>query len=148
MQLETITVQYVNPPKPGKKMGSIKDTTGRYINVWPDKLAQFQPNGTYNVLIEEGSWQGKQTYTLKSMADEAPAPKANGSAPIQEAKPLKPVPLAPRETSGKDAERMFVCSLMNAGIQAGQINLGEDDLTSTVTSLRFVWQQTFGKAEF
>jgi hypothetical protein len=43
---------------------------------------------------------------------------------------------------------MFVCSLMNAGIQAGQINLGEDDLTSTVTSLRFVWQQTFGKAEF
>ncbi len=143
MQLETITVQYVNPPKPGKKMGSIKDTAGRYINVWPDKLDQFQPNGTYNVMLEQGEWQGKTTYTLKSMADDTQ--RVPAAKPVTQAVPLKPIPLSPRETSPRDAERMFVCSLMNAAIQGKQVNLAEDDLASVVNSLRFVWQQTFGK---
>ena len=31
-------IAYVNPPKPGKKMGSIKTADGEFYNVWPDKL--------------------------------------------------------------------------------------------------------------
>ena len=146
-QLETVTVQYVNPAKPGKKTGSIKVTDGRYIDVWPDKLDQFEQNGTYSILTEQREFNGKTYYSLKGMADSAPAPKTNGAAPTpaREATPLKPVPLAPRETSARDAERMFVCSLLNAAIQANQIEVGGPELGSVVQALRQTWQQTFGK---
>ena len=148
MQLETITVQYVNPPKPGKKMGSIKDVAGRYINVWPDKLAQFQPNQTYSVLLEQGEWQGKTTYTLKSMADDAPAARPHlvpAPQAVQTPRAMQAIP--PRETSARDAERMFVCSLLNAAIQSGQVEIGSGELTSITNALRSAWQQTFGKDE-
>ncbi len=49
----TITPKYVNPPKEGRKTGSVKATDGIYYDVWPESLPQFQPNGVYNVEFTE-----------------------------------------------------------------------------------------------
>ena len=47
-----IEIQYVNPPREGKKTGSVKATDGKYYNVWPEKLDQFIEGQSYEVEVE------------------------------------------------------------------------------------------------
>lgn len=49
MPTATITVEYVNQPKPGKKMGSIKGSDGQYYGVWPNDLNQFRQGETVTI---------------------------------------------------------------------------------------------------
>ena len=49
-----------------------------------------------------------------------------------------------RPTAPRDAERMFVCSTLNAFIQTGRINDDVETLTRAVRDLRQVWAETFG----
>lgn len=135
MHTQTITVQYINPPKQqGGKKGSVKDTEGRYWGVWADKLGQYEQGKSYDILYETTQWQGKDQHTIKSASPRGAgvAPAANGNA-------------TPRQpTAPTDAERMWVCSLMNASIQSKQIPLTPDALTSQTNMFRQVWQDTFG----
>ena len=50
-----------------------------------------------------------------------------------------------RETCAKDAERMFTCSILNAFIQAGKVDLNGPQLVNHTLMLRKVWQHTFGQ---
>ena len=52
MPIAAVTIQYVNPPKEGRKMGSIKTEELGYIGVWPDKLDLFQKGKRYVVEYE------------------------------------------------------------------------------------------------
>ena len=70
----TIKVQYINQPRPGKKLGSVKTEDGRYFQVWPDKLSSFQPGGTYEVEYESSQFNGKTYDKVTSIA------AVNGSA--------------------------------------------------------------------
>src|SRR3984893_1568214 len=45
-----------------------------------------------------------------------------------------------RETCPRDAERMFVCSTLNAFIQAGKVHLEPEQLASATMMLRRLWQ--------
>lgn len=49
MPVATITCQYINEPKPGKKSGSIKTAELGYISVWADKLPYFEKGQRYTV---------------------------------------------------------------------------------------------------
>ena len=49
-----------------------------------------------------------------------------------------------RPTSPRDAERMFVCSTLNAFIQTGRVDCHVEVLASYVNTLRDVWAATFG----
>jgi hypothetical protein len=135
MPTGTITVKYVNQPKPGKKKGTVKTADGQMFGVWADKLAQFSPNMIYEVEYSEEMWQG-QTYRTITKATS----KSAAQAPTNGARNTY------RETSPGDAERMFVCSLLNAAIAAGKLQLGSEALVSAIKTTRSAWATTFGTA--
>ncbi len=112
MHTEIIQVQYVNPPKPGKKKGTIKTIDGKLFGVWANALNGFKPKETYAVEYAEEEWQG-QTYRTITKA----TLQANGTAGSS----LRSSRNTYRETSPGDAERMFVCSLLNAAIGSGKL---------------------------
>lgn len=53
-----ITAQYVNEPKIGKKMGSVKDTHGNYFYIWPNDLQKISPGQTFTVDYTRGNKDG------------------------------------------------------------------------------------------
>lgn len=61
-----ITVRYINEPKPGKKMGSIKDTNDNYYGVWPDKLHTYEVGKTYSIAYDEDHSNGRTFRNIKS----------------------------------------------------------------------------------
>lgn len=77
-----ITVQYVNQPKAGKKMGSVKDTTGALYGVWPDKLGLFQPGKAYEIEFKtsEGGFKSITKFSPVG-GGELGAQRGNGAAP-------------------------------------------------------------------
>jgi hypothetical protein len=137
MHTETIRVQYVNPPRPGKKKGTIKTSDGKLFGVWADALSGFTPNEAYAVEYVEQEWRGqtyrtitKATLQTNGTADPPPGPSRNTY----------------RETTPVDAERMFVCSLLNAAIGSGKLLLKTDDLVTAIKATRAAWISTFGAA--
>lgn len=65
MNTATIKVRYVNLPREGKKMGSVKTYDDDYYSVWPSDLGKFEPDQTYTVQYEESDYQGKTFKTIK-----------------------------------------------------------------------------------
>src|SRR5437016_10598295 len=68
MPKETVTIAYVNQPKEGKKMGSIKTTNGQYFNVYLDKLGLFGVGQTYEIEYGSREFQGKMYHNVKSVS--------------------------------------------------------------------------------
>jgi hypothetical protein len=73
----TIRIKYVNQPREGKKMGSIKGDDGTIIGVYPDKLNLFQQGQTYTVEYDEGEGGFKR---LKRIVPGAPSTLANDNS--------------------------------------------------------------------
>ena len=133
----TITVKYVNKPREGKKLGTIKTPDNQIYGVYPEKLGEFQENGIYDIEYRESQFpDGGSFKTITSAAKKGEAPRPMGRGPM-----------APRETSMKDAERMFVCSLLNAAITSGKVDFTGAKLEAAVNGLRGVWANTFGLIE-
>src|SRR4029078_9058931 len=65
MSMPTMDVEiaYVNPPKEGKKKGSIKTREGEYIGVWPDKLHLFKEGERYKIQYKQTQW-GKDFFAI------------------------------------------------------------------------------------
>ena len=117
-------------------MATVKDANNQLFGVYPEKLSEFQVNGIYDIEYEERQWEGRTFRTIKSAAKKGEAPRPMGRGPM-----------APRETSMKDAERMFVCSLLNAAITSGKVDFTGAKLEAAVNGLRGVWANTFGLIE-
>jgi hypothetical protein len=142
LETATVKVQYVNMPKEGKKKGSIRDSEGDYYGVWADKLHDFQAGETYEITFRENNG-----YRDVVAVKRAPAPKVAEEKPYTVVKTADPRPAANgyyRPTSPRDAERMFVCSILNAFIQTGRIENDGPALSHAVNTLRAVWGETFG----
>lgn len=139
MATATVTVQYVNQPKEGQRKGSIKTTDGSYYGVWPDKLGLFTKGGTYQIeFTETVSDSGKVFRDFKQMVG---APTQGGySGPRRGSNGGNYRPTAPQ-----DAERMFVCSILNAFAQSDTDVRLDEGLVDHVNTLRHVWQETFGQ---
>lgn len=138
MPTATITVKYVNPAKPGKKQGSVKTPDGQYYGVWADKVASFQQNTIYEVEYEERAGQDGTTWrTIKSFTEKGKA-QSGYNGPRRSGNTY-------RETSVKDAERIFVCGAINAGLSSGRLEFTQTALIETVNILRDVWDATFGQ---
>jgi hypothetical protein len=167
MPTTTMTIAYINPPKPGKQRGSIKGTDGRFLGCFADKFHLFEIGQTYDVEYNEVPMNGTILKTVKSATliepEPQPAPQpppvrrtaaspasASGRTVVGEASPAAAPPASPstagntyRETCPKDAERMFVCSTLNAFIQAGKVHLEPEQLAAATTMLRRLWQYAF-----
>ena len=156
----TVTVQYVNGPKPGKKLGTIKTREDEYFYVRPDMLRHFQQGETYDLGYTET--QGNNGLPLRTVQKAVPVKRAaadptenypSRQAARRDAEPQREPPRQPqngsgggyyRPTSPRDAERMFVCSTLNAFIQTGRVAEDVTALTGYVDMLRQVWRATFG----
>ena len=137
---ETVTVKYVNPPKDGKKRGTIKTTDDQFIGVWADKIHLFEVGKTYELEMTETESNGVTYRNVKTvkMVETPPAQVAAAAAAVSGGGTY-------RETCAKDAERMFTCSILNAFIQAGKVDLNGPQLVNHTLMLRKVWQHTFGQ---
>ena len=69
------TIAYINPPKEGKKKGSVKLEDGNYIGMWPNQLDQFSQGQAVTLLCESNEFQGKTYWNYK--------PSTNGQAQTQ-----------------------------------------------------------------
>jgi hypothetical protein len=143
---KVITVQAINFPPEGKKRGTIRTTEGQTLGVWPEKISLFRQGGTYDVAIEERNFNGA---TLRNITDARPLATPPAAAAEQQAntgngnagnggnagyyRPTAPV----------DAERMFVCSILNAFVQAGKVELEPRSLAAATMMLRRLWAYAF-----
>lgn len=134
----SITVAYVNPPKEGQRSGSVKTRDGAYYTVAPDKLSQFQKNGIYDIeYTEETGRDGRVWKTITTATKKGEAPATSGGARGG----------GMRETSPTDAERMFVCSMVNAAVSSGKIEFSAVAIAEAVNYMRQVWGGTFGQTK-
>lgn len=158
-----ITISNIYPAKPGKKTATIKDTDGLLFSVWPNQLAQFRNGETYEIEFTSKDVNGVTYRDIKSgrvtappspppsqftAQTQSPAPRSLSSAAAQPAE--KPSGNSGgsayyRPTSPQDAERMFVCSTLNAFIQTGRVDCHGPLLIEYINTLRGAWRETFGK---
>lgn len=131
MAQTTITVSFVNPPKAGKKKGSVKTTDDRIFGVWPDKLGLFQPGGTYVVDVEEREYQGTIYKTIKSIVSQS-----NGAT-------AKVAPAATGRPAQSTAEEMFVMGFLNRCYEGTGSVPDRLTLTMAVRNLRGAWRDGF-----
>jgi hypothetical protein len=138
-----IEVAYVNDPKPGGKKGSVKTKDGAYYGVWADKLSLFKPGGTYEVEYDESQFQGKTYRNIKTDKGIKTILEPGTETPDQ----YKSNGTFKYATNPTDAERMFVCSILNAYVAAGKVMLNSTEIEHGVKMLRSVWGDTFGRDE-
>src|ERR1700686_3180521 len=85
MPTTTMTIAYINPPKPGKQRGSIKGTDGRFLGCFADKFHLFEIGQTYDVNYNEVPMNGSLLKPVKSATliepDPRPTPRARRPSP-------------------------------------------------------------------
>lgn len=134
MPTTRMTIKYVNEPKEGKSRGSIKATDDTFLGCPQALLKLFEKGKTYDVTYSEsGEW--KTVTGATEVETERPRLAASNPSPTSQTK---------YETCAKDAERMYVCSLVNAFIQAGKIEPTAEHVTKATNAMRVAWQRTFG----
>ena len=143
MQKATVTVDFVNPPKDGKKFGSIKTKELGYVSVWPDKLDNFKKGQKYTIQYETTD---SGYHNFKAMAGGdfpdsdlgdtgvAPPPLPKPNYQTAPSRPVDPTP-----------ERIFVCGIVNSAVSSGRVELDRDAIIALVNEARSAWRETLGK---
>ena len=114
-QTAQIVAKYVNPPKPGKTYGSVKDEAGQYWDIDPRKV-QVEQGGTYTVEYSTREWQGKTYRTIQGAHPATPA-VAHAAAPVV-------AKVGNGQASSDDARVVpaHVSNILGHAIQAGFIS--------------------------
>lgn len=95
MPQTTVTLQYVNPPKPGKSWGSVKTPDGTRFAIPGAMISQVQQGGTYTFDYTEGANGFLGINTVFPAQEGAPvAPPQPAPAPMAPP-PYQPPPQAP-----------------------------------------------------
>jgi hypothetical protein len=161
LEYTTITVAYVNEPKPGQKSASIKDVDGVYYWIKPAEQRNYQPGASYEVGFATTQSNGYTNRLIKSAAPVQPRqPAPQRAQPMQAREPVQrsePIPAAQpahganhngngyyRPTSPRDARRMFICSQMNAIITSRQVQLSADAIADAIRMLSDAYDATLG----
>ncbi len=124
MNIATIEVQYANPPKPGKKQGTVKTTTDELYGIWPDKLGLIRPGQAYIIEFTERNFDGRIWRTINKVT---PAPEANDNRP------------AP--SLGADREFEFITRVLPAMLQACMVGREQKDIVEAARMLRNVYRE-------
>jgi hypothetical protein len=142
------------------KPGKIELTSGKVLRAFADKLQQVKKGDTYDFGCEPNEFRGVLNHTVRAVRAAQATPEPQRAMPAQaqreptrQSAPIEPPRQPPTQPNGnghyrpthpRDAERMFVCSTLNAYIQTGRVECVEDELIARVNTLRNVWQATFG----
>ena len=132
MPYATVTVRYVNDPKPGKKMGSIKSTDDVYYGAWPNQLRQFESGQTYDIEYEELGSGFKKFVRFQDEGQRQEPTKANG---------------ARRPGSGDQTEDNACMGLVNRAFHGTGVIPPVDELTNMFTNIRLAWRASKTRAD-
>lgn len=157
-----ITIANIYPARPGKKTATIKDTDGMLFSVWPNLVSQFRAGETFEIEFTSKDVNGVTYRDIKSgrvtTPPSPPPSQFTAQNPVPAPRSLSSAAAQPeagrngssggsqyyRPTSPRDAERMFVCSTLNAFISTGRIDCHHKMIAECVNELRAAWQMTFG----
>lgn len=134
MPLTDITVQFVNQPKPGKRMGSIKSSEGEYYGCPPTLLGQFRAGEVCKIDFNETPKDGGGTWK-------------NITRKIAGAGPPPVIQLPRQRTNPGDSEQIYTTALLKEFIAAGKLDLRTDSLVAATNAVREAYRQTFGGVE-
>ena len=129
----TLTAQYVNAVKPGKKMGSFKDAEGNYWFAYPSDLMRVVQGDSITVEYTEAQGdRGLSRFITKLVAingnQPAPPPSPTQAAPQQDERnpppPNQPPKPAAASATGAElqAESIFVTGIVGRTMQSGQFS--------------------------
>lgn len=124
----TIEVKYADPPKDGKKQGTVKTADGAIYGVWPDKLGLLRPGNVYEVEVTERKYNGRVYRTIVKAKPKAANSNTNADRPAQ-------------SHTNLDAEGEFVARVLSASIQACAVKYTQAGLIDTVRMLRNVYRE-------
>lgn len=130
-----MTVQLINPPANESDRGSLVGTDGTRLGLFREKVRLFEVGKTYEIEHTEGKYKNVRNakqVAAPPVAPSSPSPAQGGGGNYY------------RPTSPEDSERMFVCSLMNAFIQAGKIEPEQGRVIRAINVLREAYHATFG----
>jgi hypothetical protein len=140
----TVKIKYVNSPKEGKTRGSVKGTNNEFFGVDVSKLSLFEVGMTYDIrYTENGEWRTVVSATLiEPERKAAPQPATRpAAAPVATSVPGGDIN---RQTHPIDAERMFVCSMLNASIAARVIDPRDlKEMGQATTNFKRLWSFAF-----
>jgi hypothetical protein len=164
VRLHGTVVNILDSTAPNRS-GKIKLQSGEVLCAFPDKLNLVQMGNSYAFDVKaNGRFLDVKAVTPLSPTATAPrqpvpqrealpAPQAQQTArEFDPPPPRKPAASSNgnqfyRPTAPRDAERMFVCSTLNAFIQTGRINISTEGLVQHIKVLRAAWEATFGQDE-
>jgi hypothetical protein len=123
-----IEIAETHSPQFGKKVATVIAKGGDKFEIWPEKLADIQVGGKYEVDVAERDYNGR---TIKKITKATPV---NGAA--------KPA------TNGSavhtDGEPQFVATVLAALIAAGEVKNDKKQLFDATNMLRGLWGATLG----
>ncbi len=121
-----VTPQYVNPAKPGKQYGNIKEASGAKWIIPAGWDRMFVPNVTAHVDYETKTW-GAETVNIVRGVDGSlqPAPPQPGPpSPPPATQPLPSTPPQPGVSrDDKVAEEIFVTGIVGRAMGSGQFSV-------------------------
>jgi len=149
MTQATVTIQYVNEVKPGKKWGSVKTPEGVIFGVPPQLLPQFQAGGTYTIDYTEGDSGFKgvnNVWPAQGAPVAPPQPVQQPMPPMPAPMPSAPVPAPGGHTGppgmGIDAkaEDIFVTGVVGRCFHGTGTLPDAGTLTEIMQNLRMAWK--------
>lgn len=114
----TFTIANLYDPKPGKKTGTIKTTSGGWISYWPSDKHLFAEGGTYKAVCDAREWEGKTYYTIKSPGKGGGIDQMDGGAPQDH--PQAPLPAVSQPAGMSKDETITRLAIAKSCIEAGQ----------------------------
>ena len=134
MTTANITVEQINPPKEGKKMGSIKTKELGLLWCWPNQLEIFKVGHHYDIeYTTDGDFK-----KFKGMA-----PSSQADFPEHTLLPagVKNTPMVPPTLQ----EHIYVCGVVNNWVSRENSEVTEAKLIALTNTARNAWALTFGK---
>ena len=150
LEQATIRVAKVFDLKTGRRRGTLKDANGVLWSPWAKDMATYVEGRDYTVEFEINENGGVAYRNIESgRVLAAKSEPQRSSSTVSNGHSIGTRKMNDqqfyRPTSPRDAERMFVCSTLNAFIQTGRVDQDVTALTNYVETLRQVWRDTFGQ---
>lgn len=125
MPTATVKVDFVNPPKEGKKRGSIKGADGKYYWGTPAQIAMFQKGGTYTFEFDSKADDSGKVWHSITKLTEAAGPGA-----------------VPASGSGDGSTNIFVTGVVGRYLQGSAAPWPDAaDLEEMVRSAKNAWER-------
>ena len=125
-----VTPQYVNPAKPGKKFGNIKEASGVKWIIPAGWENLFSPNVPAHIDYEAQTWGSESVNIVRGVngnmqpAPTQPSPPNPMAPPVPQ--PLPAIPVPPQPVASRDdkvAEEIFVTGIVGRAMGSGQFSV-------------------------